>query len=96
MGADADAMRMHLEETNQLTRVRRTSGAVAPPDICLRIAVVYQRKVTRLAAQLDNPGEHDKAVSAIHRLIERIVLTPNEKRADVDTVLHGDLGTILE
>ncbi len=63
-------MRMHVEETSQLTCVRRTAGAVALPDICPRIAVVYQRKVTRLAPQLDNPSEHDKAVSAIHRLIE--------------------------
>ena len=60
------------------------------------MAVVCQRQVTRLAAEMADLNEHYKAVSAFHRLIERIVLTPNEKRADVDAVLHGDLGTILE
>ena len=94
-GCDDDTMWMYVEETNRPNPVRRTSGAAAPPNICPHIAVVYQHKVVRLAAEMAYLSEYNKAVSAIHRLIERIVLTPNEKRADVDTVLHGDLGTIL-
>ena len=38
----------------------------------------------------------DEAASAIRGLIERIVLTPGEKRGEMHAALHGDLGTILE
>ena len=36
------------------------------------------------------------AASAIRGLIERIVLTPDEKRGEMDATLHGDLGATLE
>ena len=53
--------------------------------------------VMRGAAANDNGGEdRDPAASAIRGLIERIVLTPGAKWAEMDAVLHGDLGTILE
>ena len=49
-----------------------------------------------LAKALDHPEDRDAAASAIRGLIERIVLTPGEKWAEMDAVLYGDLGTILE
>ncbi len=52
--------------------------------------------VARLAEALDHPEDHDAAASAISGLVERIVLTPGEKWAEVDAVLHCDLGAILE
>ena len=36
------------------------------------------------------------AAAAIRSLIDRIVLTPGRKRGEMDAVLHGDFGTILE
>ena len=73
--------------------------AAAPadlPDIHPNIADVYRRKVARLAEALDHPEDRDAAAAAIRGLIERIVLTPSAKWAEMDAVLHGDLGAILE
>lgn len=66
------------------------------PDIHPNIADVYRRKVARLAEALDHPEDREATASAIRGLIERIVLTPSEKWAEMDAVLHGDLGAILE
>ena len=66
------------------------------PDIHPNIGDVYRRKVERLAEALDHAEDRDAAASAIRGLIERIVLTPGEKWAEMDAVLYGDLGTILE
>ena len=72
--------------------------AVTPdlPDIHPSIADIYRHKVARLAEALDHPEDRGAAASAIRGLIERIVLTPGEKWAEMDAVLHGDLGTILD
>ena len=66
------------------------------PDIHPNIAGVYRRKVERLAEALADPRDRDEAAEAIRGLIERIVLTPGERRGEMDAALHGDLGTILE
>ena len=66
------------------------------PDIHPNIAIVYRRKVERLAEALANSRDRDEAADAIRGLIERIVLTPGEKRGQMDAALHGDLDTILE
>ncbi len=66
------------------------------PDIHPNIADIYRRKVARLAEALNHPEDRDAAASAIRGLIERIVLTPSEKWAEMNAVLHGDLGAILE
>ena len=50
----------------------------------------------RLSAVLADPRDRDEAAEAIRGLIERIVLTPGEKRGEMHAALHGDLGTILE
>ena len=65
-------------------------------DIHPNIAIVYRRKVERLAEALADPRDRDEAADAIRGLIERIVLTPGEKRGEMHAALHGDLGTILE
>ena len=66
------------------------------PDIQPNIAIVYRRKVERLAEALADPRDRDEAADAIRGLIERIVLTPGAKRGEMHAALHGDLGTILE
>ena len=66
------------------------------PDIHPNIAGVYKRKVARLADALCNPEERDAAATAIRGLIERILLTPGEKRGELEITLRGDLGRILE
>ena len=66
------------------------------PDIHPNIAIVYRRKVERLAEALADPRDRDVAASAIRGPIERIVLTPREKCGEMHAALHGDLGTIVE
>ncbi len=65
-------------------------------DIHPNIAGIYRRKVERLAEALANPRDRDEAADAIRGLIERIVLTPGERRGEMHATLQGDLGTILE
>ena len=75
----------------------RLSAALAGlADIHPNIADTYRRKVARLAEPLDHPEDRDAAASAIRGLIERIVLTPGPKWAEMNAVLHGNLDTILE
>ena len=89
--------RLRELEARQDELTERLSAAPADlPDIHPNIADIYRRKVARLAEALDHPEDRDAAASAIRGLIERIVLTPGEKWAEMDAVLHGDLGTIVE
>ncbi len=89
--------RLRELEARQDTLNERLSAAPADlPDIHPNIADIYRRKVARLAEALNHPEDRDAAASAIRGLIARIVLTPSEKWAEMDAVLHGDLGSILE
>ena len=89
--------RLRELEARQDELHERLSAAPADlPDIHPNIKDVYRRKVERLAEALDHAEDRDAAASAIRGLIERIVLTPGEKWAEMDAVLYGDLGTILE
>ena len=90
-----DRMR-ELEARQDEINERLAAAPVDIPDIHPNIAIVYRRKVERLAEALADPRDRDEAADAIRGLIERIVLTPGEKRGQMDAALHGDLGTILE
>ena len=90
-----DRMR-ELEARQDEIAERLAAAPVDIPDIHPNIAIVYRRKVERLAEALADPRDRDEAADAIRGLIERIVLTPGEKRGAMDAALHGDLGTILE
>ena len=85
-----------LEERQDELNERLSAAPADLPDIHPNIADIYRRKVERLAEALDHPEDRDAAVLAIRGLIEHIVLTPGKKWAEMDAVLHGDLGTILE
>ena len=89
--------RLRELEARQDELNERLSAAPAElPDIHPGVADIYRRRVTRLAEALDHPEDRDAAASAIRSLIERIVLTPGKRWGEMDAVLHGDLGTILE
>ncbi|MDE0149983.1 MAG: recombinase family protein [Rhodospirillaceae bacterium] len=90
-----DRMR-ELEARQDEIAERLSAAPVDLPDIHPNIAIVYRRKVERLAEALADPRDRDEAADAIRGLIERIVLTPGEKRSSMNAALHGDLGTILE
>ena len=89
--------RLRELEARQEELTERLSAVPADlPDIHPNVADIYRRRVARLAEALNHPEDRDAAASAIRGLIERIVLSPGEKWAEMDAVLHGDLGTIIE
>ena len=90
-----DRMR-ELEARQDEIEERLATVPTDMPDIHPKIADIYRRKVERLAEALADPRDRDEAAEAIRGLIERIVLTPGEKRGEMHAALHGDLGTILE
>ena len=90
-----DRLRELEAQQDELNERLATVPAVIP-NIHPHIAGIYRRKVARLADALQQPEERDTAASAIRGLVERIVLTPGPKWADLHATLHGDLGTILE
>ena len=85
-----------LEARQDELEAQLAAAPAAVPDVHPNVADIYRRKVERLAAALNNPGERDEAAAAIRGLIERIVLTPGVAWGETDAKLVGDLGTILE
>ncbi|WCM25852.1 recombinase family protein [Sphingomonas sp. QA11] len=85
-----------LESQEDAIRARTDAAPIDAPDIHPNIAEIYRKKVERLAEALNHPAERDEAADAIRGLIERVTLTPGAKRGEVNAVLHGEFGTILE
>ena len=89
--------RLHgLEARKQELNDRLAAAPQELPDIHPNVSGVYRRKVARLAKALDKPEERDAAAAAIRGLIDGIVLTPGEKRGQLQVTLRGELGNILE
>ena len=60
------------------------------------VAEIYRRKVTRLADALADSQASQEAASAIRSLIGDVVLTPGERRGEVNATLRGELMAILD
>ena len=89
--------RLHKLEARKAELTERLATVPAEiPDIHPNVAGVYRRKVARLANALGKPEERDAAAAAIRGLIDGIVLTPGEKRGQLEVTLRGELGRILE
>ena len=89
--------RLHKLEARK-EELKKRLATVPPeiPDIHPTVAGVYRRKVARLANALRKPEERDAAKAAIRELIDGIVLTPGEKRGELQVTLRGEIGRILE
>ncbi|MDE7549097.1 hypothetical protein PY793_14105, partial [Acetobacter fabarum] len=73
-------------------------GHVIPddvPDLLPSASAIYARKVGRLTDALNRPEERLEAAEALRALIEKVVLTPGPNRGEIDAMLYGELGTIL-
>ena len=89
--------RLHgLEARKQELNDRLAAAPRELPDIHPNVSGIYRRKVARLAKALGKPEERDAAAAAIRGLIDGIVLTPGEKRGQLEVTLRGELGNILE
>ena len=65
------------------------------PDLLPSAAAIYAKKVERLTEALNRPEERSEAAEALRALIEKIVLKPGPNRGEIDAMLYGELGTIL-
>jgi len=66
------------------------------PDVNPNVAEIYRRKVTRLAEALADSQAGQEAASAIRSLIGDVILTPGERRGEVNATLRGELMAILD
>ena len=76
------------------TRLRDTPADL--PDVNPNIAEVYRRKVRRLAEALGDSHASQEAAAAIRSLIGDIVLSPGERRGEINATLRGELMAVLE
>ncbi|WP_430246023.1 recombinase family protein [Neorhizobium sp. DAR64861/K0K2] len=65
------------------------------PDLLPSASAVYSGKVARLTEALNWPEERTEAAEVLRTLIEKIVLRPGPQRGEIDALLYGELGTIL-
>jgi hypothetical protein len=86
--AELERQRAEIE-----TRLRETPADL--PDVNPNVAEIYRRKVTRLADALAESEASREAASAIRSLIGDVVLTPGERRGEVNATLRGELLAIL-
>ena len=87
--AELERQRAEIE-----TRLRDTPADL--PDVNPNVAEIYRRKVTRLADALADSQASQEATSAIRSLIGDVVLTPGERRGEVNATLRGELLAILD
>ena len=67
----------------------------APVYIHPNMALRYQEEIQRLIASLNEPEHRDESAHLIRKLIEQIVLAPNEDKSALSVDLYGDLAGIL-
>ena len=60
------------------------------------IGQLYQRRVEQLSSLLNDESNQQEAMTIIRSLIDRIEITPGEKRGDPQVQLVGGLAAILE
>ena len=65
------------------------------PDLLPTASTIYAKKVAKLTQALNRPAVRQEAAEALRMLIEKIALTPGQKRGEIDATLYGELGQIL-
>ncbi|AYM81058.1 recombinase family protein [Agrobacterium tumefaciens] len=66
------------------------------PDLHPGIVETYRRRIERLTETLAHPDQALEAAEIIREVIDRIVVTPGDKRGSYSITLQGELGTILD
>lgn len=84
---------LERQKTEILARMEEAPEDV--PDIHPNIAEVYRAKVARLTTALADPELRAEAADAIRSLVGEVVLTPGDKRGEINAVLRGELMAIL-
>ena len=79
--------------------VLRLMDQVTPPtkvEPHPNIGQLYQRRVEQLSHLLNDDSSHQEAVTIIRSLIDRIEITPGERRGDPQVQLVDGLAAIVE
>ena len=93
------AMKVRMDDLERQKAEIMARMAEAPadvPDIHPNIAEIYKAKVIRLTEALADPELPSEAADAIRSLVGEVVLTPGEKRGEINAVLRGELMGILD
>ena len=85
-----------LERQKVEIEARLGEASADVPDIHPNIAELYRAKVMRLAETLTEPDANDSAREDIRSLVGEVVLTPGEKRGEINAILRGELMAILD
>ena len=93
------AMKARMDELERQKALIEARLAEAPgdvPDVHPNIAELYRAKVMRLAETLTEPEANGAAREDIRSLVGEVVLTPGEKRGEINAILRGELMAILD
>lgn len=85
-----------LEARQDNLTARLTDIPQDVPDLHPGIADIWRRRIEHLAETLSHPDDAPEAIDTIREVIDRIVVTPGEKRGSYTITLQGELGTILD
>ena len=66
------------------------------PYIPKDVTKLYHRKIVCLPEALSDPDTRPEAGAAIRSLVDRVTVTPGQKRGQVYVTLQGELGSILD
>lgn len=89
--------RMEALEAQKAEILARMAEAPADaPDVHPNVAEVYRGNVLRLTEALADPELRAEAAEAIRSLVGEVVLTPGDRRGEMQAVLRGELMGILD
>jgi hypothetical protein len=85
-----------FQRIKQYILVFSCSGRPNNIEMHPNIGQLYQRKISEISHLLSDQASWEEAISLIRSLIERIDITPGEKRGQPQVQLVGGLAAILE
>lgn len=85
-----------LERRKAEIAERMAQASADLPDVHPNVANIYRPKVATFTKALDDPDGGREAAEALRSLIGDVVLTPGEKRGEVNAELRGELMGILD
>ena len=93
------AMKARMDELERQKALIEARLAEAPsdvPDVHPNIAELYRAKLIRLTETFTEPEANGAAREDIRSLVGEVVLTPGEKRGEINAILRGELMAILD
>lgn len=81
-----------LEAKQDSLTARLSDAPQDVPDIHPGIAETFRRRIERLTAALGHPDDALEAADAIREVIDRIIITPGERRSSYSVTLQADRG----